>query len=838
MRAVRFHDFGPPAVLRLEEVPTPSAVAGELIVKVGAAAVNHLDLDVRSGTLRWSVRLPHIPGTEFAGEVAATAAPCDFAVGDRVVAYEGTCGSCAFCLSGRENLCYAATHIGLTLAGAYAEYVVAPARCFVRLPDAVPFETAAVAQLSFGTAWHMLMTRGHLQRGETVLINAAASAVGTAAIQIAQLAGAHIIASAGSATKLHSLRALGADHVVNYTTEDLVAQVMAITEGRGADLVFEHVGGQLFAQVMRLLARGGRIVTCGAHAGEVVALDLIPFFRREFSLIGCRRCTTAELAHVLVLLAQGVLRPSSIEFCLSHKLKRRTNPRGTPKRRENFARALSSVFSRCRGKRRPARELLFMTVTLESRVTLPSFSERLLELFFEYPADRITESARKAVLLCIEDTLGVSLAASALRVGTAGVTVALEDGGAGEAAIWGTSSGARAVDACLANGMLAHALDYDDTHPAAIMHASAANIPVALAIGEATGACASDILSAAILGYEISARLGRLGPGPFQDHGFQSTAVLGTFAATFIAARLMKVGPRVAAQAMGVAGSMASGLMAYLADATDVKQMHPGWSAHSGVKAVQLARAGLTGPATVFEGKFGVFRSFAKLDIDPESVLSFSGERFEVEEMAPKPYPACLCAHPIVQAVLELRARGVLSPERTDAVENIHCEVPEWYVNLIFDPLEQKAAARNAYEGRFSGPYCIARSILDGTLEVQSFSREKLADERIAQIARKVTYQVRTFREFPETFPALVRVRLRDGSTHEAFVPNNLGSVKNPLGAEGIGKKYRANADFALGARSAIRLQSAIRGLETSTSIDEFWRVLRSAVVRPGCGAR
>jgi 2-methylcitrate dehydratase PrpD len=471
-----------------------------------------------------------------------------------------------------------------------------------------------------------------------------------------------------------------------------------------------------------------------------------------------------------------------------------------------------------------------MTVMLKSLATAPSFSERLLGLFFDYPALQIPQSARNAVLLCFEDTIGVALAASALGVGTAGATIALEDCGSAEATVWGTGAGARRADACLANGMLAHALDFDDTHPAAIMHASAVNVPVALAVGEATRASASEVLAAAILGYEISARLGRLGPGPFQDRGFQSTAVLGIFAATFIAARLMKVGPRVAAQAMGVAGSMASGLMAYLADATDVKQMHPGWSAHSGIRAVQLARAGLTGPATVLEGRFGVFRSFANLDINPESVLSFSGARFEVEEMAPKPYPACLCVHPLVQATLELRARGILSPGSINAMEEIHCEVPQWYVNLVFEPLEQKTVARNAYEGRFSAPYCIARAVLDGKLDVQSFSPESLADQKVIEISRKVTYQARNFQEFPETFPALVRVRLRDGSTHEAFVPHNLGSAKNPLGAAGIASKYRANAEFAIGVNAADRLQAAIRGLEGDTSIETFWALLRSTV--------
>lgn len=450
-----------------------------------------------------------------------------------------------------------------------------------------------------------------------------------------------------------------------------------------------------------------------------------------------------------------------------------------------------------------------------------SLSEQLLALFLEYPASRIPTSAVRATQLCMKDTIGVALAGAAFGVGTAGMRVALETAGVGEAAVWGAGTGAGRVDAALANGMLTHALDFDDTHPAAIMHASAVNIPVALAVGEAIKAPASDILSAAVLGYEISARLGRLGAGPFQDHGFQSTAVLGVFASTFIAARLLNVPPRIARDAMGIAGSMASGLMEYLSDATDVKQLHPGWAAQAGVRAVQLARAGLTGPATVLEGRFGVFKVYAGLDIDPAAALAFDGSRFEVEEMAPKPYPACLCVHPVVQAALELRAKGVFA--KPDAVGEIHCEVPQWYIDLVFEPAAQKAVARNAYEGRFSAPFCIARTVLDGKLGVQSFLPDRIADRAVA----------RHFDEFPETFPALMRVCMKDGSAHEALVRHNLGSAKNPMGASGVNAKFRDNVTFAISASAADRLDAAIEALAPDKPIEGLWHALRE-VKLPG----
>ncbi len=460
-------------------------------------------------------------------------------------------------------------------------------------------------------------------------------------------------------------------------------------------------------------------------------------------------------------------------------------------------------------------------------MTAPSFSERLVGLLFDHPASRIPPAATAATLGCVVDTLGVGIAAAALDVGTAGARVAART--AGPAAIWGIGGLADPTAAALANGMLAHGLDFDDTHPAAIMHASAVNVPVALALGQELGTPPAEMLAALTLGYEVSARLGRLGPGPFQDHGFQSTAVLGIFAAVFIAARLRRVSPAVAVQAMGIAGSMASGLMEYLSDGSDVKQLHPGWAAQAGMQAVALADAGLTGPRTVLEGRFGVFRAYAGLDIDPESVLQPLDDRFEVELMAPKPYPACLCVHPVVQAALDLRGRGILTADTVDHVATIHCEVPPWYVGLVFEPATDKASPRTAYEGRFSAPYCLARAVLDGGVGVRSFGPDQLNDRRTRAIAAKVTHEARPFAEFPASFPALVRVRMTDGTEHESFVPHNLGSAGLPLGAAGIEAKFRENVEFAIGRPAADRLHDAIAGLPRTGDADALWSAIDAA---------
>lgn len=308
MKAIRIHHFGDPSVLQYEDAADPSPGEGDVIVRVKAASINHLDLDVRAGVSRWPVPLPHIPGTEFAGEVVAVGPGVTLAIGTRAIAFEATCGTCAYCATGRDNLCTGAQHFGLTVNGGYAQFVRAPARGLVAIEGELPYEDAATAQLSFGTAYHMLVTRAGVRSDEVVLVNAAASSVGTAAIQIAKWKGARVIASAGSASKLERLRALGADEVIDYSREALDEAVLSLTGGSGVDVVFEHVGGPLFERVLKAVARDGRIVTCGAHAGEVVPLDIIPFFRRQLSLLGSRRVTSKELKSVLALMEAGTFK--------------------------------------------------------------------------------------------------------------------------------------------------------------------------------------------------------------------------------------------------------------------------------------------------------------------------------------------------------------------------------------------------------------------------------------------------------------------------------------------------------------------------------------------------
>jgi NADPH:quinone reductase-like Zn-dependent oxidoreductase len=311
VKAVLFHEFGGLDVLKVEEVDDPQPGVGEVLIDIAASALNHLDVDIREGVSRFDVEPPFILGVEAVGRIAAVGDGVDgWQAGDRVMPYlMDTCGECRYCRTGRESLCLTPGFISFTTSGGYAERLACPARHLIRVPDALSDEAAAATQIAFATAWHMLFTRAKLQPGETVLINCVGSGIGSAAVQLAKLAGAFAIGNAGSDEKLAKALEFGLDVGVNYRTQDVVAEVMRATDGRGAEVVFEHVGGELFQTGLDSLAKDGRLVICGAHSGEVVPFDIIPFFRAQKQIIGSFVYNRIEVEKVLDLAARGLITP-------------------------------------------------------------------------------------------------------------------------------------------------------------------------------------------------------------------------------------------------------------------------------------------------------------------------------------------------------------------------------------------------------------------------------------------------------------------------------------------------------------------------------------------------
>jgi len=297
MKAVAMNRIGGPEVLESVELPDPAPGPGELVVRVRACALNHLDLWTRKGQSGRPVPFPHVLGNDIAGEVAAVGSGVGgIAVGQRVMLQPGvSCGRCLACLSGDDNACREYKVLGYQLHGGYAELVRCPAVNAIALPDGFGFEEAAAFPLVFLTAWHMLVTRARVKSGEDVLVWAAGSGVGMAAIQIAKLSGARVIATAGTAAKLELARSLGADEVLNHRTQDVAAEVRGLTKKKGVEVVVEHVGEATWETSILSLAARGRLVTCGATTGPNGKTELRHLFAKQLSLLGSYMGTKAEL---------------------------------------------------------------------------------------------------------------------------------------------------------------------------------------------------------------------------------------------------------------------------------------------------------------------------------------------------------------------------------------------------------------------------------------------------------------------------------------------------------------------------------------------------------------
>lgn len=311
MRGVVIREHGGIEKLEFTELPEPVAREGEVIVRVHAVALNHLDLWVRRGVPGHKFPLPIIPGSEVSGVIETNPSPhSGWSAGDEVIVAPGfSCGLCAPCLSGNDPLCRSYGIYGENADGGCREKIAVPVRNLIRKPAKMSFVEAAALPLDMLTAWHMLTARAQLRPGETVLVHAGGSGVGTAAIQIAKLWGATVYATAGSAEKAARATELGADAVIEYRKTDFLAEVRALTSKRGVDVVFEHVGADTFDRSLRSLAKGGRLVTCGATTGADVTINLRLVFFKLLSILGSTMGSIAELHEIMKHVEGGRLRP-------------------------------------------------------------------------------------------------------------------------------------------------------------------------------------------------------------------------------------------------------------------------------------------------------------------------------------------------------------------------------------------------------------------------------------------------------------------------------------------------------------------------------------------------
>jgi 2-methylcitrate dehydratase PrpD len=444
-------------------------------------------------------------------------------------------------------------------------------------------------------------------------------------------------------------------------------------------------------------------------------------------------------------------------------------------------------------------------------------AERLAEFTSTLAYERIPAEVASAAKLHLLDTIGCGLAAHALGVATEGRLAMAELGGDPQSSVIGLDRALPAPSAAFANAMLCHGLDFDDTHSDSVAHISVVVCPASVAAAEVQGADGRELLAAIVGGNEVVTRVGMAASGAFHARGFHPTAICGIFGGVAAASRIAGASIAMTASALGIAGSFAGGLFAYLDDATPTKPLHPAWAAHGALLAARLATAGAQGPPGVLEGRFGVYHAFvgaAKGEVDIDAQLADLGRRWETPRIAFKPYPACHFIHGSLGATATLAGHM-----RPGEIEDILVWVPAAGVPLVLEPAASKRAPRSEYEAKFSLQYSTAAMLVHGQVGVQSYMDEAIVDPRVLALAAKVRYEPREYASYPAAFPGGVRITTTDGRTFEADVPHQRGAPENPMTPDEVRAKFRQNASLALGEAALDTLEEAVLSLEEQEDV-------------------
>ena len=394
--------------------------------------------------------------------------------------------------------------------------------------------------------------------------------------------------------------------------------------------------------------------------------------------------------------------------------------------------------------------------------------------------------------------------AEKLLIDVAGLCVAARRTGYVRASLagWEASGGCTAIGhsrtldaagAAFVNGTAAHGEDFDDTFEGGPVHAGAVIVPAVLAIAERNKIEGRDALRGIAVGAEVMCRASLVAPQLIHKAGFHPTAVLGAMGAAAAAATALRFSKNQFVNALGIAGSMAAGIIEYLAEGAWTKRMHPGWAAQSGIRAADLARAGFVGPRAVFEGAHGLFHGFARTtEGDWDKLVGGFGERWVANSLAFKLYACGTMTQPYVDCARRLAEKGV----RAEEVVEMVCEAAEGTVHRLWEPLADKQRPPNAYFAKFSQPYCIAAGFVLGHAGLEAFTEERVRDERLRSLAAKVRYEIDPDNPYPDEFTGHVRARLKDGRTLEERQGHLRGGRNEPLSRADIEEKFRLNCAY------------------------------------------
>ena len=437
----------------------------------------------------------------------------------------------------------------------------------------------------------------------------------------------------------------------------------------------------------------------------------------------------------------------------------------------------------------------------------------------------IPSSVVERTTLLVLDTIGSCLASSTMDFGRAVIQTAERLGGAPESSLIGGKTKVSAPNAVLANGTLAHGLDFDDTREDAIVHTGSVAVTTALAVGEAVGASGKAVLEAAIAGVEVMCRAGLAVPGKFHARHFHPTALTGSFAAAAASGKLYALTENQLVHAFGICGSQASGIIEYLADGSWTKRLHPGWAAHAGVVAALLAQSGFTGPESVFEGRQGFYQAFAGgyEERRLEQLLDSLDRTWELSRLTFKPYPCGSIAHPYMDCAIRLRERYRIRP---DQVAEIRCRTAEGPVPRLWEPLAAKHRPQNGYAAKFSVPYLVAVILVKGKAGLAEFTDEAVQDETVLSVAETVNYELDPTIDYPRQFIGHVRIKLTDGRVVEERQDHPRGGPDFPMTREELEAKFRENAGLLLPEEKIATIIGDVGGMATQRELATLMKSL------------
>lgn len=451
-----------------------------------------------------------------------------------------------------------------------------------------------------------------------------------------------------------------------------------------------------------------------------------------------------------------------------------------------------------------------------------TISSELAQFAYNFDLNNVPNSVQQYALHLILDATGIAYAASQYDFSKKGLEALRLFNEQGEHIVLGTREKMTYRDAALANGLLIHGLDFDDTHVAGVVHMTSAVWPCVLAVAEKCNSTGEDMLAAYILGMEVGARLGMVAKGAFHQVGHHPTGIAGAFACSLVAAKLMKLSAQQMTMAQGIALSMASGNFEFLEDGAWTKRYHPGWAAVSGIMSATFAKAGYIGPNKPYEGRFGLYKSHL-IGLEPGCDYSLAtaglNDVWEVMKVGVKPYPSCHFTHAVIDATLILTQEHQLT---VDQIDSITALVPEEVIKTVCEPIENKQSPTCAYEAQFSVPYLIAVALARHDFSLADLEPEPLADPVVANLAKKVNYEIDPDSGFPTYYSGEVHIKLTDGRLLKHREHKNRGCFDRPLSAEDITNKFNLNCQLAVSEEVSDNIKKAILSLTSFSSVTEL----------------